>query len=65
MASKKASIKTAEVPGPKSQELLKLKEKYISKAVSIGQPVFIEKAEGSLLLTSMATRSSTWAVGLA
>jgi len=49
MASKKASIKTAEVPGPKSQELLKLKEKYISKAVSIGQPVFIEKAEGSLL----------------
>ena len=49
MAAKKASIKTAEVPGPKSQELMKLKEKYVSKAISIGQPVFIEKAVGSLL----------------
>jgi len=49
MAAKKASIKTAEVPGPKSQELMKLKEKYVSKAISIGQPVFIEKALGSLL----------------
>jgi len=49
MAAKKASIKTAEVPGPKSQELMKLKEKYVSKAISIGQPVFIEKAFGSLL----------------
>ena len=48
MAAKKASIKTAELPGPKSAELLKLKEKYISKAVSIGQPVFIDKASGSL-----------------
>jgi len=48
MAAKKASIKTAEVPGPKSQELSKLKEKYISKAIGVGQPVYIEKAEGSL-----------------
>jgi len=48
MVAKKASIKTAELPGPKSAELLKLKEKYISKAVSIGQPVFIDKASGSL-----------------
>ncbi|OGS41491.1 MAG: hypothetical protein A3K67_01395 [Euryarchaeota archaeon RBG_16_62_10] len=48
MAAKKASIKTAELPGPKSAELVKLKEKYISKAVSIGAPVFIDKAEGSL-----------------
>lgn len=46
--AKKASIKTAEVPGPKSQELSKLKEKYISKAIGVGQPVYIEKAEGSL-----------------
>ena len=49
MAAKKASIKTAEVPGPKSQELGKLKEKYISKAVGLSAPVYIEKAEGSLL----------------
>ncbi len=46
--AKKASIKTAEVPGPKSLELSKLKEKYISKAIGVGQPVYIEKAEGSL-----------------
>jgi 4-aminobutyrate aminotransferase/(S)-3-amino-2-methylpropionate transaminase len=48
MAAKKASIKTAEVPGPKSVELGKLKEKYISKAIGIGQPVYLDKAEGSL-----------------
>jgi 4-aminobutyrate aminotransferase/(S)-3-amino-2-methylpropionate transaminase len=48
MAAKKASIVTAEVPGPKSVELGKLKEKYVSKAVSLGQPVFIDKASGSL-----------------
>ena len=48
MAAKKASIKTAEVPGPKSQELSELKETYISKAIGVGAPVYIEKAEGSL-----------------
>ena len=48
MAAKKASIKTAEVPGPKSQELSKLKEKYVSKAIGVGAPVYIDKAEGSL-----------------
>ena len=48
MAAKKASIKTAEVPGPKSVELGKLKEKYVSKAISLAAPVFIDKAEGSL-----------------
>ena len=48
MAAEKASVRTAEVPGPKSQELSKLKEKYISKAIGVGAPVYIEKAEGSL-----------------
>ena len=48
MAAKKASIRSAEVPGPKSVELGKLREQYISKAVGISHPVFIEKAEGSL-----------------
>ena len=48
MAARKAQVKTSEVPGPKSQELGKLKEKYISKAIGVGQPVYIEKAEGSL-----------------
>jgi len=49
MAAKKASIKTAEVPGPKSVELGKLRDKYLSKAMGISAPVYIEKAEGSLL----------------
>src|SRR5512136_1968406 len=48
MAAKKASIRTAEVPGPKSVELGKLREKYLSKAVGITAPIYIEKAEGSL-----------------
>jgi 4-aminobutyrate aminotransferase/(S)-3-amino-2-methylpropionate transaminase len=48
MAAKKASIRTAEVPGPNSVELGKLREQYISKAVGISHPVYIEKAEGSL-----------------
>jgi 4-aminobutyrate aminotransferase/(S)-3-amino-2-methylpropionate transaminase len=49
MAAKKASIKSAEVPGPKSVELGKLRDKYLSKAMGISAPVYIEKAEGSLL----------------
>lgn len=46
--AKKASIKTADVPGPKSVELGKLRDQYISKAVGISHPVYIDKAEGSL-----------------
>jgi 4-aminobutyrate aminotransferase/(S)-3-amino-2-methylpropionate transaminase len=49
MAAKKASINTADVPGPKSVELGKLRDKYLSKAMGISAPVYIEKAEGSLL----------------
>ena len=48
MTARKASIRTAEVPGPRSVELGKLREKYISKAVGISAPVFIDTAEGSL-----------------
>ncbi len=46
-AVKKAVIKTA-VPGPKSLELAKVKEQYVSKSISISHPVFIEKAAGSI-----------------
>jgi len=49
MAAKKASIKTSEVPGPKSVELGKLRDKVLSKAMGISAPVYIDKAEGSLL----------------
>jgi 4-aminobutyrate aminotransferase/(S)-3-amino-2-methylpropionate transaminase len=48
MVTKKASIKTPEVPGPKSVELGKLRDKYISRSVGITAPIYIEKAEGSL-----------------
>ena len=48
MVAQKASIKT-EVPGPKSVELGKMREKYLSKGVGIVAPVYIERAEGSLL----------------
>jgi 4-aminobutyrate aminotransferase/(S)-3-amino-2-methylpropionate transaminase len=48
MTDRKTLIKTSEVPGPKSVELGKLKEKYISKAIGHVAPVYIEKAEGSL-----------------
>jgi 4-aminobutyrate aminotransferase / (S)-3-amino-2-methylpropionate transaminase / 5-aminovalerate transaminase len=49
MSTKFASIKTAEIPGPKSAEFVKMRERLISKAVGIVAPVYIEKAEGSLL----------------
>ena len=48
MVAQKASI-TTEVPGPKSVELGKLREKYLSKGVGIVAPVYIDRAEGSLL----------------
>ena len=49
MSSKYASIKTAEIPGPKSAELSKMREQLIAKGVGIVAPVFIDKAEGSIL----------------
>ena len=49
MSAKYGSIKTTEIPGPKSAELGKLRERLIAKGVGIVAPVFIEKAEGSLL----------------
>jgi len=46
--SKKPEVKTA-LPGPKSMELGKLKDMYVSKSVSVGTPVYIERASGSML----------------
>ncbi len=48
MAAKKALIKSVEIPGPKSVELGKLRDMYVSKSVGISHPVYIDKAEGSL-----------------
>ncbi len=36
------------VPGPKSQELLKLREENVPAGVSVNTPVFVEKGEGAL-----------------
>jgi 4-aminobutyrate aminotransferase / (S)-3-amino-2-methylpropionate transaminase / 5-aminovalerate transaminase len=36
------------VPGPKSQELLKLREQNVPAGVSVNTPVFVEKGEGAL-----------------
>ncbi len=49
MSSKYASITTAEVPGPKSAQLGKMREQLIAKGVGIVAPVFIDKAAGSIL----------------
>ena len=36
------------IPGPKSQELLKLREQNVPAGVSVNTPVFVEKGEGAL-----------------
>lgn len=43
----KVKLKT-DVPGPKSLELMKLKEQYISKSVGVAAPIFMEEASGSI-----------------
>jgi 4-aminobutyrate aminotransferase/(S)-3-amino-2-methylpropionate transaminase len=49
MSKKSVSLKTSEVPGPRSIELGKLRERLLSKSVGIVAPVYISSAEGSLL----------------
>lgn len=38
-----------EVPGPKSQELMKLRQKYVSRGPGNVTPIFIEKAKGAVI----------------
>ncbi len=40
---------TAEVPGPKSQELMKLRQQYVARGPANVTPVFVEKAKGALI----------------
>lgn len=42
------SIK-AEVPGPKSSELLELRKKYVPRGISNSSPIFVKEAKGSLI----------------
>jgi 4-aminobutyrate aminotransferase/(S)-3-amino-2-methylpropionate transaminase len=43
-----AKIVTA-IPGPKSLELIKMREKYVAKGVSTSAPIFIDEAKGALI----------------
>lgn len=45
---KNAKIVT-EVPGPKSKELIKKREKFVAKGVSCAAPVFVDEAKGALI----------------
>ena len=45
---KKPEIKT-EIPGPKSKELLKIKEKYVPQGVFNTVPTFIKRGEGAVI----------------
>ena len=38
-----------EIPGPKSKELIKKREKYVAKGVSCSSPIFVEEAKGALI----------------
>lgn len=40
---------TTEVPGPKSREIIERHERYVARALSLGFPAAIERAEGALL----------------
>lgn len=42
-------VRRTEIPGPRSQELLALKQQYVANAKSVLAPVFIERAEGALI----------------
>lgn len=39
----------AELPGPKSQELLKLREENVATGISYGIPTFIQRGEGAMV----------------
>ncbi|MCI1945562.1 4-aminobutyrate--2-oxoglutarate transaminase [Clostridium luticellarii] len=43
-----AKIRT-EIPGPKSKELIKKREKYVAKGIGCAAPIFVEEAEGALI----------------
>jgi len=48
MNTRYPKVRTA-VPGPRAQELLKIKEKYVPNGVSVNVPTFIEKGQGALI----------------
>lgn len=45
----KPKIITEDVPGPKSREIIKMKEKFVPKGISITHKVFVEDTEGAYI----------------
>ena len=44
-----AKIITAELPGPKSKELLEKRKKYVPRGISYSTEIFVEEAKGALI----------------
>ena len=44
-----AKIITAELPGPKSKELLEKRRKYVPRGISYSTEIFVEEAKGALI----------------
>ncbi|HEY8394485.1 MAG TPA: 4-aminobutyrate--2-oxoglutarate transaminase [Thermaerobacter sp.] len=42
-------VRKTEIPGPRSRELMRLKERYVANGKSVFAPVFVDRAEGALL----------------
>lgn len=56
-------IKT-EIPGPKSRELLALREKYVPRGVSNASPVFVREAKGAVVTDVDGNRFIDFAGGI-
>lgn len=42
-------VRKTEIPGPRSRELMRLKERYVANGKSVFAPIFVDRAEGALL----------------
>ncbi len=49
LARKKLPHMICEAPGPKSKELMKLRDKYVPKAVYNNTPIFVASSEGAII----------------
>ena len=56
-------IKT-EIPGPKSRELMALREKYVPRGISNASPVFVREAEGATVTDVDGNRFIDFAGGI-
>ncbi|MFL0194373.1 4-aminobutyrate--2-oxoglutarate transaminase [Clostridium sp. WILCCON 0269] len=49
MIEEKSAKIVTEIPGPKSKELIKKREKYVAAGVGCSAPIFVEEAKGALI----------------